>query len=61
MKKYSDSTLTAMTKTELISYIRILEHNLDCKEETISVQYNLLERITKNMSIEKILKTEVVE
>lgn len=50
MKSYSDNTLKAMTKDELIKYIRMLEYNLDNKDITINYQYNLLVGLTKNMS-----------
>lgn len=53
MKSYSDNTLKTMTKDELIKHIRMLEHNLDYKDVTINDQYNLLERLTKNMSNEE--------
>lgn len=38
MKRHSDSTLMHMTKTELIEYVRIAEHNQDAAEADLRQQ-----------------------
>lgn len=38
MKRHSDSTLMHMTKTELIEYVRIAEHNQDAAEAYLRQQ-----------------------
>ena len=49
----------AKTKEDLIEDIKVLKHNLKCKEETIEIQIRRLEKVcdflkTKDYSKEKI-------
>ena len=46
-KPWTDSTLMTLNKKELIEHIRMLEHNLDCKEETIARQLKFLQEVKK--------------
>ena len=43
-KRLSDAALQARTKAELISYIRMLEHNWAAAEERCDRQYELLRK-----------------
>ena len=42
-KPWTDSTLMSLSKKELIEHIRMLEHNLECKETTVERQLKLLQ------------------
>lgn len=46
-KSYTDSTLSAMTKTQLIEHIRILEQNIDALQERCDNQTAYLHEITQ--------------
>lgn len=48
--------LKARTKGELIEIIRCLENNLENSEHVVSVQYEMLKVLTKEMSPEEVTK-----
>lgn len=42
MKKYTDVALFRMTKSDLVEYIRCLEHNIEVEEERNERQFQML-------------------
>ncbi len=42
MKKYTDSTLFRMTKSELVDWIRCLEHSIEVEQERNERQFQML-------------------
>lgn len=48
---YSESSLMALTKVELIEHIRILEHNINVQEEQIENQKKYMEELQRKICI----------